>query len=264
MGVLLALTSLPLDGSTASAQASGQEATRQVELGPDEEEARAHFNLAQLQYRRGRFIESAHEFEAAHALSPRPEFLYNIYISYRDGGDLEAAARALRELLGEANMPARLSRELLSARYEVLEEQIAERRELEAAARTPEPQTLEPEPEPEPAPAPEPGGLWTPGFAVLGAGLGLAAVGAVLGGVALSMYADVEARCTNGICPADTEADRSTGQALTLTTDVLIPLGVAAAVTGLVLALVIGPDEEPAVALSLGPDLALLTLRGDF
>ncbi|MEZ4336403.1 MAG: tetratricopeptide repeat protein [Sandaracinaceae bacterium] len=241
----------------------GDEApTQVVELGPDEEEARAHFNLAQLQYRRGRFLESAEEFEAAHRLSPRPELLYNIYIAYRDGGDLVSAARSLRQLLETDPLPGSLDRTHLGARLEALEDQIREREELEArAARPPEP---EPEPEPEPPPPAPATGLWAPGFAIAGAGAALVVAGAVLGGVALSMYSDVTARCEGTVCPADTEGDRSTGQALTITTDILLPLGAVAVATGLILAFVIQEEASPSVAVTAGPEGGALLVTGSF
>jgi tetratricopeptide (TPR) repeat protein len=263
----LARAVLPLAilcGASGAAAQEGEESTQAVQLGPDEEEARAHFNLAQLQYRRGRFLESAAEFEAAHALSPRPELLYNIYIAYRDGGDLESAARSLRQLLETDPLPATLDREHLGARLEALEDQIRERREREERAN----QTPAPEPEPEPTPPPPPpsAGPWAPGFAIAGAGAALVVAGAVMGGVALSMYSDVTARCVDGVCPADTEGDRATGQALTITTDVLVPLGAVAAATGLLLAFVVRDGDVAAtqVSLTAAPDGGALVVTGTF
>lgn len=249
--------------SAAAQQEGGDEApTQSVELGPDEEEARAHFNLAQLQYRRGRFLEAAQEFEAAHALSPRAELLYNIYIAYRDGGDLQSAARSLRQLLETDPLPGTLDRTHLGARLEALEDQIREREELEARlAAQPEP---DPDPEPDPTPPPSAEtGPWVPGFAIAGVGAAVAIAGAVVGGVALSMYSDVTARCAGTVCPADTEGDRSTGQVLTITADILVPVGAVAAATGLILAFVLQEEASP-VAVSASPDGGALVVTGAF
>lgn len=262
---VLPLLAILCGASGAAAQDGGEESTQAVPLGPDEEEARAHFNLAQLQYRRGRFLESAAEFEAAHALSPRPELLYNIYIAYRDGGDLESAARSLRQLLETDPLPATLDREHLGARLEALEDQIRERRELEERAN--QPPEAEPEPEPTPPPPRPSAGPWVPGFAIAGAGAALAVAGAVMGGVALSMYSDVTARCDGAVCPADTEGDRATGQALTITTDILLPVGAVAVATGLLLAFVVQQDGDVAatqVSLTAGPDGGALVVTGSF
>ncbi|MBX3275868.1 MAG: tetratricopeptide repeat protein [Sandaracinaceae bacterium] len=253
-----------LGAASAAAQERSEAPTESVGLGPDEEEARAHFNLAQLQYRRGRFLDAATEFEAAYALSPRAELLYNIYIAYRDGGDLDSAARSLRRLLESDPLPRTLDREHLGARLEALEDQIRERRELEerAAAQPVPDEPVEPEPAP-PPPAPS-AGPWGPGFAILAAGAGVAAIGAILGGVALSLYDDVTARCEGTVCPADTEGDRATGQALTIATDVMLPVGLAAAVAGLVLAFVVVEEDEARVAVRVGPDGGALCVAGRF
>jgi tetratricopeptide (TPR) repeat protein len=255
---------------TARAQDEGRETTRDVELGPDEEEARAHFRLAQLQYRRGRFAEAAREFEQAHALVPRAELLYNVYLAWRDAGEPEPAARALRELL-EGELPAPLGRERLEASLASLERSIAERRELEerlAAQEARAQASATPPREPGPEPPPEGGaggGTWTPGWAILAAGGALVVAGAITGGVALGLYDDVTSRCSGTICPADTEGDRASGQALTVTTDVLLPVGVAAAATGLLLALLIdGSEGSERLTAGCTLDGCGVSLRGSF
>ena len=136
MRAILASSIVLLVAGPALAQQPSEAPSESVGLGPDEEEARAHFNLAQLQYRRGRFLDAATEFEAAYALSPRAELLYNIYIAYRDGGDLDSAARSLRRLLESDPLPRTLDREHLGARLEALEDQIRGRRALEERAAT--------------------------------------------------------------------------------------------------------------------------------
>jgi tetratricopeptide (TPR) repeat protein len=266
---LLLFASIP---AGAAAQGDSEpETTRDVELGPEEEEARALFQLAQLQFRQGRFSEAAQAFERAYALAPRPELLYNCYLSHRDAGEAPQAAAALRQLLDLPELPRILNRDRLAARLVTLEREIAERRALEervaeqereiqarreaaetAADAPPEPETEAPR-----------GGTWTPGWIVLGAGGGLVAIGAVTGGAALALWGGVQSRCTGTICPPDTEGDRSAGQALTITTDVLIPVGAAAAIAGLVLALVLH-DDPPPVTAACGADGCTAHLEGRF
>lgn len=253
----------------AAAQESTSETTREVRLGPDEEEARAHFQLAQLQFRRGRFLEAAREFERAHELAPRPELLYNVYIAYRDAGEAEASANALRQLLALEQIPRALGRERLEARLEALEREIAERRELEARVAQQEEELRarsQPEPADEPpqaAPATGGGGPWTPGLVIVGAGGAVVVAALAIGGGALALYEDVRGRCDGVVCPPETEGDRATGQALTITSDVLLAIGGAAAGVGLVLALVLRDVEAPVTAACTHVGCAA-SVRGSF
>lgn len=65
----------------------------------DDDAARRHFRLGQAHYENGEFAEAATEFDEAYRLSQRPQLLYNIYVAYRDAGDMPHAARALRSYL---------------------------------------------------------------------------------------------------------------------------------------------------------------------
>src|SRR4051794_6738550 len=59
---------------------------------PSDDEARVHFRLGTAYYDSGRFAQAAEEFKQAHELSQRPQLLYNLFLAYRDAGDLVHAA----------------------------------------------------------------------------------------------------------------------------------------------------------------------------
>lgn len=243
------------EDATSDTDAGAEEATettRDVELSADEEEARAHFRLAQVHFRRGQFSEAGDEFQQAYELSQRPELLYNVYLSRREAGELAGSIRSLRALL-EFELPSHFRREQLTAQLERLEREIAE---LEQRVRTEERDRVREEDPPEDrTPAVETNSsTWIPGWILAGGGGALLLVGAITGGVALDLYAQVNARCVDSVCPADTEGQRASGQALTLTTDVLLPLGAALAVTGVILALVLEDDPAEGLSFGCGPD----------
>ena len=226
----------------AAAQERGgeeqSEAMHSVDL--DGQEARAHFSLGQLHFSRDRFPEAAREFEAAFGLVPHPELLYNAYLAWRDAGEQRESARVLRTLLALPELTDALPRERLQARLDALEVSLAERAELESRLQQAEERASRPNPETTQT-------SWLPGWALLGGGAAIAIAGSITGGAALSLYDSVSARCSNNLCPPETESDRETGQGLTIATDVLLPLGVALAATGLVLALVLSSESTTSV-----------------
>ncbi len=95
---------------------SGGRVSAQTEESADDA-ARRHFRLGQAHYENGEFAEAATEFDEAYRLSQRPQLLYNIYVSYRDAGDLPHAAEALRtylQLVPDAENGAQLRARLAS------------------------------------------------------------------------------------------------------------------------------------------------------
>ncbi|MCA9581980.1 MAG: hypothetical protein KC416_09295 [Myxococcales bacterium] len=98
----------------------------------DDAIAQAHFKAGQGHYKAGRFDEAGTEFLKAYELSKRPALLYNAYVAYRDGGNDEWAAKALRQYLAEE--PEVADRPLLEARLVTLEERLAEKARRDAAA----------------------------------------------------------------------------------------------------------------------------------
>jgi tetratricopeptide (TPR) repeat protein len=64
--------------------------------------ARRHFLAGQEAYGGGRYADAVGEFTAGYALSPRPEFLYNIALAYRKIGRTRDAIDSLQRFLSEA------------------------------------------------------------------------------------------------------------------------------------------------------------------
>jgi tetratricopeptide (TPR) repeat protein len=96
----------------------------------DEAAARRHYLAGQSAYAAGHFAVALGEFTAGYALSPRPEFLYNIALAYRNLGRPADAVDNLKRFLAAApdSVHAAPARALL--------------------------QTLEPPPSLEPSPSP--------------------------------------------------------------------------------------------------------------
>ncbi|MCB9658244.1 MAG: tetratricopeptide repeat protein [Sandaracinaceae bacterium] len=97
-----------------------------------EEEARALFVAGRVAFDEGRF-EDAHEyFTRSYELSHRPELLYNIGTCADRLGHQEEALEVFREYVAQS--PESPKRAQVEARIAVLEQQVAERRALEARA----------------------------------------------------------------------------------------------------------------------------------
>lgn len=64
--------------------------------------ARRHFLAGQAAYGTGRYAEALGEFTAGYALSPRPEFLYNIALAYKNLGRTADAVDNLRRFVAVA------------------------------------------------------------------------------------------------------------------------------------------------------------------
>jgi tetratricopeptide (TPR) repeat protein len=228
----------------AQSQASEQDLSDQ--------QARSHFSVGRAMYDAGRFSEAAAEFQQAYDLSRRPELLYNLYIAYRDSSQFVRARDALRQYLAEVtDVPNRLQ---LASRLEALEARIAEeeraqaraaadlaaaeqaRADAEAAQRRAEAQ----------AARLQRARPWWP-WVVFGAGLAAVGVGVPLGVDAASQADAVRLRCTqpDGALRCRSMADapnRSGIVTQALVGDVLWIAGASAALSGLVLALLL-PDD---------------------
>ncbi|MCP4676584.1 MAG: tetratricopeptide repeat protein [Deltaproteobacteria bacterium] len=129
------------------------------------------------------------------------------------------------------------------------------------------------EPKPEVGEEPERSRLWTVGWIGLGVGATIAAVGAITGGVAIGKSNELKENCpVKEDC--DPKYDDLPGKTdnLALATNILLPVGAAVAVTGVVL-IILGrggdEGEDPGDAqVSFtpvgGPDQAGLVIRGRF
>lgn len=225
-----------------------------------DEQARRHFRLGQAHYENGSFLEAAHEFEQAYQLSQRPQLLYNVYVAYRDAGDLARSRDALREYL--ARVPEAENASMLRARLESLDRMLEQspptgQPETGATGDTTEPgaSQSEPEgtadttPEADPPQAEGPaetetgatassggGGLSPLPFAVAGVGAAMMIGGAITGALAMSSQDTLESTCPSRACPPgyDFEAEASNGRTLAITTDVLLFGGGAVLLGGVV------------------------------
>ena len=66
--------------------------------------ARRHFFAGQAAYGSGRYAEALGEFTAGYALSPRPEFLYNIALAYKNLGRTADAVDNLRRFVAARSL----------------------------------------------------------------------------------------------------------------------------------------------------------------
>lgn len=113
------------------------------------------------------------------------------------------------------------------------------------------------------------------GWVVAGSGVAVAAVGLTLALVANGQQSSLEERCPGHVCPPEVDfdqvqADADSGRTLALAGDIVMGVGAAAAITGLVLVLLPNDDEgsDDATAwtpgLSCTSDGCLGSLRGQF
>ena len=261
---------------TAAPHASAQTAES-----PDDA-ARRHFRLGQAHYDNGEFAEAATEFDEAYRLSQRAQLLYNVYVSYRDAGDLPHAQAALRlylQLMPDAENAAQL-RARLAAMDRVLAPSTTTTTtttttETPTTATATEPETTtepttdtatttdtttEATPPVEPHAQSSGGGVGSSPVGWIVGGIGAAAMigGIITGVLALDAQNTLDAQCgpDHLSCPAGFESTRNNGQTLSAATDGLLIGGGVVLVAGVVLLFVLtdgSSDEPPPVTASCGP-----------
>lgn len=162
--------------------------------------------------------------------------------------DLDPGAHAIR-VSAEGHGPERLEVRLSAGERDRREITLEEN----AADVGPDPDPVrDPEPEPDPEPTTGGGGLGGIGaagiaIAVLGAGAGVAAL--VTGLASQDIYDSLLVRCPGRVCPAGSEGDLSTGEALAWTSTVLLGvtvIGIAVGVALLIVDLTSGSDSVQA------------------
>ncbi len=224
-----------------------------------EQDARLHFELGTRAYERGEFTTAADAFAEAYRLSGRPALLYNMYVAHRDAQLREEAAEDLRRYLREAGeIPNR-------ARLEVVLAQL----EAELAGQPPPPEPhAERGDRAETRPSPSSGGADPVGPIVVTA-IGAAALvaSAITGGLALARNGELSDACPADVC-ADGSARgiQSDVETLSITTDILWPVGAVAAAVGLIwLVVELGASSDDARAsLACGPTGCEASVRGTF
>ncbi len=221
-----------------AAPAAAQNATQ-----ADEEAAKAHFLAGSAYYEQANYADAVKEFNEAHRLSKRADLLYNISVCYERLGHWDDAIAALQQYLTER--PNAADRAVIESRIKNFET----RRDAEKVEEsTPPPSKVSNAPPPTFAP---PKRRHVASYIVggIGAGLLLAALGT--GIEAQYTYSDLDSKCTMRLCPNEQtlKDERSFGRALTISTDVLIGIGGAAFVTGVILFIVEARKPAPRAVL---------------
>ncbi|MEM7606063.1 MAG: hypothetical protein AAF411_11980 [Myxococcota bacterium] len=226
------LISLTSASQVQSQHTEGEPLAEAPLIDPSDEEARSLFSAGRTAYQAGRYARALEHFQAAYDLSGRPELLYNIGLAAertRDDARALAAYGAFVDALPDAER-----RSFVEARIEVLSSS--------------EPETaIEPLAEPAPERARWPVG----GFVMSGAGVAVAVGGVVVLARGVSLRDDVE-NAEPGTAFADVQDNVSRAPALIRAGESLMVIGLAAAVAGVVIAIVQRPDATE-VSVAVGP-----------
>jgi tetratricopeptide (TPR) repeat protein len=212
----------------------------------DEEAAKAHFLAGSAYYEQANYNDAVKEFIEAHRLSKRPDLLYNISVCYERLGRWDDAIASLQQYLTERpDAPDRAVIESRVANYQT-------RRDQERARALPPPVVATAAPAPV-APAPRRHvASWIVGG--IGAGLLIAALGT--GVTAHLTYNDLFTKCgSSTVCGTDQtlKDEESFGRALTISTDVLLAVGGATLITGVILFIVEARKKPPAAHAWISP-----------
>ncbi|MEM9191133.1 MAG: hypothetical protein AAGF12_18265 [Myxococcota bacterium] len=148
-------------------------------------------------------------------------------------------------------------------------EQLTELNARIGPAETTDPDVSDVPPPPGPAPTPESesGGISPVGPIVMGVGGALLIGGAIAGIVSLGEASDIEDQCPDlDRCDPSLQGDYDAMRDLSLTADILLGVGLAAAVAGLVLTLTLssGSEEDPAVSMACTGEGCAAVLRQSF
>jgi tetratricopeptide (TPR) repeat protein len=188
----------------------------------DEEAAKAHFLAGSAYYEQANYIDAVREFNEAFRLSQRPDLLYNIALAYERLEKWDNAIYALKRYLRDK--PDAQDRKTIQTRIDNMEKKKA----AALAVAAPPPPALPP-----PAPAPKPRHVASLVVGSVGLGALVAAIGT--GVSALQIKDDLEMVCRRQLCPTSQQAQSEKGYALAVSTDVLIGVGAAAVLVGVVL-----------------------------
>ena len=243
----------------------------------DDEAARRHFRLGQAHYENGEFAEAATEFDEAYLLSQRPQLLYNVYVAYRDSGDMPHAAHALRlylDLVPDAENAAQLRARLVAMERVLATQATTTTTDTSTDSSTTGDTTTTTtdtstdttttgdstttttttdgttDTAPPPPAASSGGGFGSSPVGWIVAGVGVAAIvgGIITGAMALDAQSTLDNQCgaDRRSCPPGFESTRNTGQALSAATDGLLIGGGVLVATGVVLLFVLdGGSSEP-------------------
>ncbi len=271
-----------------------------------QDDARAHFQRGQAAYETGDYDTAAQEWQRAYELDPRPALQYNLAQAYERLGRLDDAVRAYHGYIDNtqpddpraetararlASLEQRLSQTSIHLTGGVEGATIFV--DDEDRGRLPHPDPLRVEPGSHrivvradgyedfvsvvavsPGQSAEVpvglraggvgvvmpsggGGISTVGLIVASVGAAALIGGAVTGSLALSNAGDA---------PSSASPQADTARTLALMTDILLPVGAAAAIAGLILMFVLEPDlgGSAQVVPVVGPSYAGVGVLGDF
>ncbi len=211
----------------------------------DEEAAKAHFLAGSAYYEQANYSDAVKEFIEAHRLSKRPDLLYNISVCYERLGRWSDAIASLQQYLTERpEAPDRAVIESRVANYQ-------QRRDQERARTLPPPLMVSAPPQPI-VPAPR---RHVASWIIGGIGAGFLLAGLGTGVTAHLTYNDLFTKCGGTVCSGDqTLRDEANfGRALTISTDVLLSVGGAALITGVILFIVEARKKPPAAHAWISP-----------
>jgi tetratricopeptide (TPR) repeat protein len=236
----------------------------------DVNKAREAFKRGSRLYDLQRYQEAAAAYEEAYQAKDDPALLFNIGQAYRGAKEYEKAIGAYKAYL--RNLPGAPNRALVEQRIEELRRLAEEDRKSQdrPPAGTLPPSTPEPPPGqvtqpvvPPPASAPPRGrhNHEITGWALLGAGAAIAVVGAALVGVA---YGDAGAlnNPSGGTTYSADGEDRI--KAMEISGGVLLGVGVAAAASGVVTALIARRSSRVQAGAAVGPGRGFVQMTVSF
>lgn len=204
-------------------------------------------------YRAGRFEQAATDFEAAYAIDPQPELIYNQARAYEKALRTEDAIAAYARFIELPGTTAELRALALDSMAALEREAEARERRSARAEVPPAPSPPASPPAARPAapsagvraPAVEPRGTdRTAEWVLLGAGAALAVGGGVMGALALDRKTAFDDAVAARAPVAEVEELRDEASRNASIADGLLVAGAAVGVTGLVLFLVRGDDAE--------------------
>jgi tetratricopeptide (TPR) repeat protein len=203
----------------------------------DQEAARAHFMAGSAYYEQANYADAVKEFTEAYRLSQRADLLYNIALAYERLEKWDQAIAALNQYLHDK--PDAQDRAIIQTRIENLN-----KRRIAALAVV--------APAPPPAPPAPPRKQHVASLVVGGIGVGalLASIGT--GVAALELQSQLDSVCPARRCPSSQQQGKiDEGGALALSTDILIGVGAAAVLVGVILFVV--ESRHPQRSASLAP-----------
>lgn len=246
----------------AAGPAAGQDSE------PDMEAFQGHLDAALAHYEARQYAEAAADFRLAYEIRAEPDLMYNIARSYERALMRQEAIAAYDEFVALPGTTSEMRSRALEARNNLRAEVAA----LRAGEPEPEPQP-EPDPEPEPEPDVEAERVTEPveppptsllrraGWALLGGGAGVIVAGAIFGGLAIranNEFGDTTVR-------SEQEELQDEVQRNALAADILVGVGAAAAVAGVLLVWLGKPetdDTHVSVRPVIGPSELGLTIGG--